>query len=401
MIKSCFAARTLFTNALMALPELFMNVSGSTSITFSLSIFPSAARALAFLLKTNSSKLPCRAKSWTVSRPALCRVFSYSFPGFPSPTITIAMAAYYHDASQKRSAPPAKNFGSLEDKRHLRGVPLDLHAVPARVKWRLMKFVERALREIVMFVLLAVLVVLPVRAFVAQPFIVDGESMHPTFENANYLIIDEISYRFKEPVRGDVIVFRYPGDPSAFYIKRIIGLPGETVSILRGEVSIARMNGETLTFPEPYVVSEDATYTLSTTLGEGEYFVLGDNRPKSSDSRIWGPLPREDIVGAYYGFVPLSVLAARKRGSSSRAPYPEGLALDTLDETAREVASFLKQVRNTGYAPSVQNPLFVWHTNAAAGRLAPREIVIQFHALGIERPIADAGLIRAIRALVR
>ena len=173
-----------------------------------------------------------------------------------------------------------------------------------------MKFVERALREIVMFVLLAVLVVLPVRAFLAQPFIVDGESMHPTFENANYLIIDEISYRFKEPVRGDVIVFRYPGDPSAFYIKRIIGLPGETVSILRGEVSITRMNGETLTFPEPYVVSEDATYTLSTTLGEGEYFVLGDNRPKSSDSRIWGPLPREDIVGrAFLRLLPPSSIS--------------------------------------------------------------------------------------------
>jgi len=118
---------------------------------------------------------------------------------------------------------------------------------------------------------------------------------------------------------------------------------------------------------------------------------------------VLGPdeiIRRAHAVGAYYGFVPLSVLAARKRGSSSRAPYPEGLALDTLDETAREVASFLKQVRNTGYAPSVQNPLFVWHTNAAAGRLAPREIVIQFHALGIERPIADAVLIRAIRALV-
>jgi len=160
-----------------------------------------------------------------------------------------------------------------------------------------MKFVERALREIVMFVLLAVLVVLPVRAFVAQPFIVEGESMHPTFKNANYLIIDEISYRFKEPARGDVVVFRYPGDLSVFYIKRIIGLPGETISVARGKVSIARENGETLILPEPYVVSEDATYTLSTTLGEGEYFVMGDNRPRSSDSRIWGPLPREDIIG--------------------------------------------------------------------------------------------------------
>ena len=172
-----------------------------------------------------------------------------------------------------------------------------------------MKFVERALREVVMFVLLAVLVVLPVRAFVAQPFIVEGESMHPTFGNANYLIVDEISYRFKEPVRGDVVVFRYPGDPSTFYIKRIIGLPGETISVLRGGVSITRASGETLVLPEPYVVSEDATYTLSTTLGEGEYFVMGDNRPKSSDSRIWGPLPREDIVGrAFLRLLPPSLI---------------------------------------------------------------------------------------------
>ena len=109
---------------------------------------------------------------------------------------------------------------------------------------------------------------------------------------------------------------------------------------------------------------------------------------------------RAHAVGAYYGFTPLSVLTARKRGASSRAPYPEGLALDTLDETAREVTGFLKQVRDAGYVPTLQNPLFAWHTNAAAGRLAPREIVLQFHALGTERPIADAVLIRAIRALV-
>jgi len=153
-------------------------------------------------------------------------------------------------------------------------------------------------REVVIFVLLAVLIVLPIRFFIAQPFVVQGESMHPTFENGDYLIVDELSYDFSAPKRGDVIVFRYPGDPSVFYIKRIIGLPGETVSIVKGIVNIKRADGTALTLDsEPYVSTEDATYTLSTSLGAEQYFVMGDNRPNSSDSRVWGPLPAKDIMG--------------------------------------------------------------------------------------------------------
>lgn len=158
----------------------------------------------------------------------------------------------------------------------------------------------RALKEIAILVVLVVLIVLPVRVFIAQPFIVDGESMFPTFHDRDYLIVDELSYRFSEPVRGDVIIFRYPNDPSLFYIKRIIGLPGETLHISRGAVSITREDGSTLSLNEPYVVHEDATYTLDATLGEEQYFVMGDNRPKSSDSRIWGTLPRENIMGRAY-----------------------------------------------------------------------------------------------------
>jgi signal peptidase I len=163
-----------------------------------------------------------------------------------------------------------------------------------------MMFIERALKEIVIFVILAVIIVLPIRLFVAQPFVVDGESMHPTFENAQYLIVDELSYHFESPKRGDVIVFRYPGDPSVFYIKRIIGLPGETVHIDHGVVTVTKADGSSLTLDEPYVVAEDATYTEDSALGPGQYFVMGDNRPNSSDSRVWGVLPQNDIMGRVF-----------------------------------------------------------------------------------------------------
>ena len=158
----------------------------------------------------------------------------------------------------------------------------------------------RALKEIFTLVILAVLIVVPVRVFIAQPFVVEGLSMYPTFKDKDYLIIDEVSYRFSNPSRGDVIVFRYPGNPSVFYIKRIIGLPGETISIDHGIVTVTHVNGEKTTLAEPYVVDEDATYTLDAILGNEQYFVMGDNRPKSSDSRVWGPLPKEDIIGRAY-----------------------------------------------------------------------------------------------------
>jgi len=160
-----------------------------------------------------------------------------------------------------------------------------------------MKFLEHAFKEIAIFIVLAVLIVLPIRLFIAQPFVVEGESMHPTFENGDYLIVDELSYHFEAPKRGDVIVFRYPGDPSIFYIKRIIGLPGESIAINHGKVTITKTDGTTLTLDEPYVKAEDASYVTEKHLGAGEYYVLGDNRPNSSDSRVWGDLPENDIVG--------------------------------------------------------------------------------------------------------
>jgi histidyl-tRNA synthetase len=110
-------------------------------------------------------------------------------------------------------------------------------------------------------------------------------------------------------------------------------------------------------------------------------------------------LKRVHAIGNYYGFTPLSVAASAKR-ASAKAPYPENLVLESLDSNARETAAFLKQVRDAGLTPSTAQPLFLWHSNAAAGRPAPKQILIQFHALGVEHAIADAVLIRAMRALI-
>lgn len=164
----------------------------------------------------------------------------------------------------------------------------------------LMNVLGTAFREIITFVVLAIVIVVPIRLFVAQPFVVEGESMYPTFDSGDYLIVDQLTYRLSDPKRGDVVVFRYPNDEKVFYIKRIIGLPGETVHIEKGVTRVTKADGTELTLDESYVVSEDATYTLSRTLGEGQYFVMGDNRPKSSDSRTWGPLPERDLMGRAY-----------------------------------------------------------------------------------------------------
>jgi signal peptidase I len=153
------------------------------------------------------------------------------------------------------------------------------------------------LSELFRFALITLFIVLPVRIYIAQPFIVSGSSMDPTFENGEYLIVDELTYRLEDPKRGDVIIFRFPQDTSKFFIKRIIGLPGETVSVAGAVVTI--VNEES---PEGFVLDESylshPTYsTVRVTLGSEEYFVLGDNRPASSDSRIWGPLKEELIIG--------------------------------------------------------------------------------------------------------
>jgi len=152
-------------------------------------------------------------------------------------------------------------------------------------------------KELGKLVLLAVFVVIPFRMFVAQPFIVDGASMDPTFKNSEYLIVDELTYHFTPPNRGSVIIFKYPRDTSKYFIKRIIGLPGETVKIDAGKVTIINpSNPEGLALTEPYVIfpkADSSSYTLS----NDEYFVMGDNRLGSADSRMWGPISTKDLVG--------------------------------------------------------------------------------------------------------
>lgn len=154
--------------------------------------------------------------------------------------------------------------------------------------------------EIVRILLISLAIVIPIRYFIAQPFVVRGASMEPNFTDREYLVIDEASYYLRAPARGEAIVFRYPRDPSEFFIKRVVGLPGEKVGIRNGRVSIFNA-----AYPEGFALEEPYLGGLrvltgpdsETTLGPDEYFVLGDNRGASSDSRIWGVLKRDFIVG--------------------------------------------------------------------------------------------------------
>lgn len=165
-----------------------------------------------------------------------------------------------------------------------------------------MKKVLSFIWELAKIAIVAAVIVIPIRYFLFQPFIVKGDSMTPNFSSGDYLIIDEISYRFKNPERGEVIVFKYPKNPVYRFIKRVIGLPGETVEIKDNQIKIYDKNNKELDLNETsYLPALDATYgNLNVVLSDNEYFVLGDNRPYSSDSRSWGPLPKENIIGRVF-----------------------------------------------------------------------------------------------------
>ncbi|MEI6304568.1 MAG: signal peptidase I [Candidatus Taylorbacteria bacterium] len=163
-----------------------------------------------------------------------------------------------------------------------------------------------SVKEWIQVIVIALVISLPIRFFIAEPFIVNGASMDPTFSTGQFLIVDRISYRFENPSRGDVIVFKYPNDPKIYYIKRIIGLPGETLTMKDGEITVTNPldsaftekypNG--LTLDEQYIAGIHKSHdTMTTTLGENSFFVMGDNRLQSSDSRAWGSLDRDLIVG--------------------------------------------------------------------------------------------------------
>jgi signal peptidase I len=153
--------------------------------------------------------------------------------------------------------------------------------------------------EIVKIFIVSLLIIVPVRMYVIQPFIVDGDSMEPNFHNGEYLIVDEISYRFTEPARGEVVIFHPPQAPQDYYIKRIIGLPGETVELIGGHIVIYNSQhpeGEQLNEDE-YLVKSQINETAKVTLGENEYYVVGDNRNNSLDSRRFGAIQLSNIRG--------------------------------------------------------------------------------------------------------
>ena len=150
--------------------------------------------------------------------------------------------------------------------------------------------------EVVRFSIIALLFIVPIRVFVAQPYIVSGASMHPTFESGEYLIVDQFSYRFTEPSRGEVVIFRFPVDPSKYFIKRIIGLPGETVMSNGTTLSVRSTDETTTVLEEPYIAN-NAFGAFEKKLGGDEYFVMGDNRAASLDSRFFGPVSRKYFVG--------------------------------------------------------------------------------------------------------
>ncbi len=182
------------------------------------------------------------------------------------------------------------------------------------------KFRQSFWGEIIQIVVISIAIVVPFRAYVAQPFLVSGQSMDDTFANGQYLIVDELTYQFRGPERGEVLIFHYPLDTKKFFIKRVIGLPGETVEIKNNIVTVCQSDctndKNKFILNEPYIKTS-ATDPLaklrpdiSVTLKADEYYVLGDNRGFSSDSRYWGPVKRELVSGRpIFRLFPLSQMS--------------------------------------------------------------------------------------------
>lgn len=178
--------------------------------------------------------------------------------------------------------------------------------LPPNLRRRL--FIENAL-----YIIVAVLLAALIQAYIIRPFIVNGSSMEPNIEDKQYLIVDEISYRVREPERGDVIVLKSPPEPKKYYIKRIIGLPGETVKITGTTVTIINSEHPTgFALTESYLndALNQHPQHMTVTVPQGRYFVMGDNRDGSYDSRSWGTLPKENIRGrALLRLLPLTKIS--------------------------------------------------------------------------------------------
>jgi len=171
--------------------------------------------------------------------------------------------------------------------------------------------------ELAKIAVIAFVIVAPIRYFLFQPFIVSGASMAPNFATGDYLIVDEISYRFSTPQRGDVVVFDasfIPDYSGQRFIKRVVGLPGETVSVVDGLVKVIK-DGNVTVLNEGYLPSDLKTSgDKEITLGVNEYFVMGDNRAYSYDSRMWGVVPGKYIIGkALLRIFPITSLSGISR----------------------------------------------------------------------------------------
>ena len=151
--------------------------------------------------------------------------------------------------------------------------------------------------EIAQIAIFALAIILPVRYFLIQPFIVKGASMEPNFYDSEYLIVDELTYRFRDPERGEIVVFRPPNHEDQYYIKRVIGLPGETVEVRNGKVTIFNAQYPNGVLLDETYIDEITEGRERVTLNEDEYFLLGDNRDASLDSRYFGAVTREHLVG--------------------------------------------------------------------------------------------------------
>jgi len=182
------------------------------------------------------------------------------------------------------------------------------HIANYKEKYRRTK--EHPFWELLSFAIMAFIIILPIRIFIAEPFIVSGSSMYPTFENGDYLIVDQLSYRFEDPHRGDVVVFKYPKEPKKFFIKRIIGLPGETIEIKNNEVFIKyEKNNVGIKIEEDYIKNMQ-TKDILIAVKDNEYFVMGDNRNASSDSRVWGTVPKKLLTGrAFLRLLPIKQIS--------------------------------------------------------------------------------------------
>ncbi len=156
--------------------------------------------------------------------------------------------------------------------------------------------------ELVKMIVIALVIIVPIRYFLIQPFFVQGASMEPNFQDGQYLVIDEISYRFRAPIRGEVVVFKYPySTTNEYFIKRIVGLPNETVKISNNQITITNQdNPNDVILKEPYLSSSLVTDTYEKdewSLKPDEYFLMGDNRTVSYDSRRFGPIQKKYITG--------------------------------------------------------------------------------------------------------